>query len=267
MEVPPGHITNLTADEEAKLGELWTLALKVFGVCKDEPKTLTRPTTKSSNSSITKKSSGWRFLAGSSTADDSNTNLNENLDSDFQLGGGDDKYGLNDVFRKALAAHKPEELRNAFWQSIKNDHPDAAMLRYLRARKWEVNRALVMMVSCLSWRLDSHVDDVVLKDGEVGALRDTKDGDAAAQRIGDDCLQLMATGESFVYGHDREGRPICIVRGRLHRPGYAEKALERHIVYLFETARLMRNPSGTSVSITRHFILTTLTVSSACSLT
>lgn len=253
MDVPPGHITNLTAEEEAKLGELWVLALKVFGVCKEDLSTLTRPTTKSSNTSSTKKTGGWRLFGGSSTTEDSNTDLNGNLGSEFQLGDGDDKYGLNDVFRKALAAHTPEELRHAFWQSIKNDHPDATMLRYLRARKWEVNRALVMLVSCLSWRLNSHIDDVVLKEGEVGALRDTKDGDAAAQRIGDDCLQLMATGESFVYGHDREGRPICIVRGRLHRPGYAEKALERHIVYLMETARLMPNPSGTSVSDSMMF--------------
>lgn len=252
MTAPPGHITNLTAEEEAKLAELWTLALRVFGVGKDGMSTLTSRTSTESTPQPAKKAGGWRiFGGGGATTEETEaeTNTNANLGPDFKLGDGDDKYGLNKDFTKALAAHTPEALRNTFWDGIKNDHPDAAMLRYLRARKWDVSRALVMMVSCLGWRHDSHVDDMVLKGGEPAALRDSTDGDATAKKVGDDFMTMVRKGGSFVHSTDKDGRPVYLVRTRLHHAGrYCEKALENMIVFQLESSRLMRNPTGTSVS-------------------
>lgn len=37
------------------------------------------------------------------------------------------------------------------------------MTRFLRARKWDVKRALAMMATCLKWRLDSGVESIVEK--------------------------------------------------------------------------------------------------------
>ncbi|KAE8238508.1 hypothetical protein A4X03_0g8845, partial [Tilletia caries] len=38
-------------------------------------------------------------------------------------------------------------LRRAFWEFTKLDHPDTTMLRFLRARKWDVDRALAMLAA------------------------------------------------------------------------------------------------------------------------
>jgi len=35
-------------------------------------------------------------------------------------------------------------LRRALWEFVKHDNPDSGMLRFLRARKWDVDRALAI---------------------------------------------------------------------------------------------------------------------------
>ena len=134
---------------------------------------------------------------------------------------------------------------------VKADHPDALLLRFLRARKWDVDKALVMMISTMSWRgHEMHVDDDVVFNGESGALRDTREGDANAKKEGADFLQQMKLGKSFLHGTDKEGRPLCIVRARLHHGGdQTERSMERYTVYVIETARLvLRPPVETAVS-------------------
>jgi hypothetical protein len=53
----------------------------------------------------------------------------------------------------------------------------------------------------------------------------------------------MRMGKSYVHGVDKAGRPICVARVRLHRPGaQSEEALERYIVHVIESVRLMLVP-------------------------
>ena len=96
-----------------------------------------------------------------------------------------------------------------------------------------------------------HVDDDVIKHGEGGALEDSKSKDPARKKEGDDFLQQLKIGKSFLHGTDKEGRPLCIVRVRLHHPGeQSERSMERYTVYIIETARLaLRPPVETAVSV------------------
>ena len=57
-------------------------------------------------------------------------------------------------------------------------------------------------------------------------------------------------GKSYLHGLDNAGRPMCIVRARLHKAGeQTEESLERFTVYTIETARLfLRPPIDTAVS-------------------
>jgi CRAL/TRIO domain/CRAL/TRIO, N-terminal domain len=258
MPVKPGHLGNLTPDQEAKLRKFWTVTLKTFGVedpsqpngtAAEQTDTASELDTstpkdddrKKKRMSIFRKHKEKDVDSGSSTP---TKDPSKSPDSE-------DKYGQMKEFHEILATQSPESLRAAFWAMVKSDHPDALLLRFLRARKWDVDRALVMLISTMRWRArDMHVDDDVIKHGEGGALEDSMSESVSLRKDGDDFLQQLRLGKSFLHGVDKEGRPLCIVRVRLHKGGeQSEKSLERYTVYIIETARLvLRTPVETAVS-------------------
>ena len=127
---------------------------------------------------------------------------------------------------------------------VKHDHPDALLLRFLRARKWDVHAALVMFVSTIHWRAkEMHVDDDIMINGEEHAVKESKAGSAAERKEGGDFMAQLRMGKSFLHGTDKDGRPCCYVRVKLHKQGeQSEKSLERFTVYTIETTRMMLKP-------------------------
>ncbi len=149
----------------------------------------------------------------------------------------------------------PELLQTTFWSMVKHDHPDALLLRFLRARKWDVDKALVMMVSTMRWRSkDMHVDDDIMKNGELGSMEDANSSDPVKKKLGHDFLAQMRLGKSFLHGVDKSGRPMCYVRVRLHKQGeQSEESLERYTVFVIESARMVLSPPvDTAVSVPGH---------------
>jgi CRAL/TRIO, N-terminal domain/CRAL/TRIO domain len=268
MPIPPGHLGNLTSEQELKLRDFWSLTLKTFGV-KDPSLTPAAPgisattptvgeqnTDSESPSKSKKTSSKKRHSLFSSKKHQNDEESDANSTHSGPGTGGtaaeDDKYGQTKEFQQTLKELSPEELGSAFWAMVKADQPDALLLRFLRARKWDINRALVMLISTMRWRCkEIHVDDDIMRHGEGGALADSKSGDAFAKKEGEDFLAQMRKGKSFLHGVDKEGRPLCFVRVRLHRQGdQSERALERYTVFVIETARLvLRPPVETAVCI------------------
>lgn len=138
---------------------------------------------------------------------------------------------------------------------VKSDNPDGLLLRFLRARKWDIDKALVMMVSTMQWRAkEMHVDDSIVRDGEAAALDASASSDAAIKKEGEDFMAQLRLGKSYLHGTDKEGRPMCTVRVRLHKQGeQSEKSLERFTVHVLETARLLLvAPVDTAVGISKH---------------
>lgn len=270
MAIPQGQRGNLTAEQEAKLRDFWAVTLKTFGVedpshataatndnldASSEIDSLSTPSGKGSEDKKKKRMSIFRKHKDSpsspSLPHESGTTTptkdpSKSTDSD-------DKYGQVKEYHDILATSTPESLRATFWSMVKADHPDALLLRFLRARKWDIDRALVMLISTMKWRAaEMHVDDDVMYHGDGGALEDSKDSsNAAVKKEGDDFLTQLRMGKSFLHGVDKEGRPLCVVRARLHRSGeQSEKSLERYTVYVIETARLvLRSPVETAVSV------------------
>ena len=255
MAVQPGFLGNLTADQEHKLKEFWAITLKTFGI--KDPSDINgastaRPVTPASapqvaDPSSAKKEKHGLFHRKKKESVDSTGSPGFSASSDT-----DDKYGQTKELQDILANSSPADLRAAFWSMCKKDHPDALLLRFLRARKWDVQKALAMLISTMHWRMnDQHVDDDIMFNGEGGAFRDSQSSDAHIKKEGNDFLAQLRTGKSFLHGVDKEGRPCCFVRVRLHRGGeQSEKALERYTVYVIETCRLLLNPPvETAVSI------------------
>jgi len=255
MPVPPGFLGNLTAEQEQKLKEFWALVLKTFGVKDPVDTNGTRPitpgdipeTATSDLGSGKKKEKHGLFHRKNkdSASGSSSPSLGGSSDAD-------DKYGQTKELQEILATSSAADLRDAFWSMVKKDHPDALLLRFLRARKWDIHRALAMMISTMHWRRNEmHVDDDIMVKGEGGALADSQSSDPSIKREGHDFLAQLRMGKSFMHGVDKEGRPICLVRVRLHKGGeQTERSLERYTVYLIETCRLaLEPPVETAVSL------------------
>jgi hypothetical protein len=256
----PGRPGNLTVEQEVKLQELWKATLKVFGVPLDDV-----PVSDAINDAIEgddevdeaddgkdEKRKKKRGIFGRKKKDGKDSKSDEARAS---MDASDDKYGQAKEFHKALETNSAEDLRTAFWSMVKHDHPDGLLLRFLRARKWDVEKALIMMISTMHWRLkDMHVDDDVVFNGEGQAAKDAASSDGAIKKEGNDFMTQLRMGKSFLHGSDKEGRPICVVRARLHRQGeQSEQSLERFTVHIIETCRLLLAPPvDTAVSRTRR---------------
>ncbi|KAI4119966.1 MAG: hypothetical protein LQ345_000225 [Seirophora villosa] len=230
----PGRPGNLTAEQEARLQELWTVTLRVFGVqAPDRPEDVEHQQQPGSVTATPdkkvkkKKNSIFRRHNGDN---------DEGASADQE-----DKYGQGKDFQQVLATVDPEKLRNAFWSMVKHDHPDGLLLRFLRARKWDVHNALVMLIATMNWRMkEQRVDDDIMKNGEGQAAANSSSSNAAVKREAEDFLAQLRLGKSFLHGTDREGRPMCFVRVRLHKQGeQSNTSLERYTVYTIETARLL----------------------------
>ena len=233
---------------------MWIAVLDVFGVAHEDHTNANGTATPTSTPDAKKKKKSRLSLLRNKD--------NESADND--------KHGQTKEFQQALASQSPESLREAFWSMTKHDHPDALLLRFLRARKWDVQAALVMMISTMHWRSqEMHVDDDIMKTGEEAALKESKSSNAAEKKEGDDFLAQLRMGKSFLHGTDKEGRPVCYVRVRLHRQGeQSERSLERATVYTIETTRLLlRPPVDTAVSPRQHTLVTSLSLTQSIFIT
>lgn len=146
---------------------------------------------------------------------------------------------------KILSSLTPEEMVFSILKMIKQEHPDSLLLRFLRARKWDVGKGFAMMMSNILWRKEIHVDDDILPKGEQHALQQSRDEKVTAkeQKEGRDFIAQLKMGKSFLHGFDRQGRPVNYVRVKIHKPGaQSEETLERYIVHVIETTRLLVVP-------------------------
>jgi hypothetical protein len=144
-----------------------------------------------------------------------------------------------------LSKMTPEEMCFSILKMIKQEHPDSLLLRFLRARKWDVGKGFTMMVTNILWRREMQVDDDILPKGELYALEKSRDEKLTAKekKEGRDFIEQLKTGKSFLHGFDRQGRPVNYVRVKIHKPGaQSEEVLERYIVHVIETTRLIVVP-------------------------
>ncbi|KAL6816048.1 hypothetical protein GGI42DRAFT_312942 [Trichoderma sp. SZMC 28013] len=241
-QIAPGHVGNLTPEQEEKLRQLWQAFFQLCGVLEDNGSANTDAAAcgkaepveaeKKRRFGVFKRKGNEKSAAASEAAED-------------------DKYGQTKHFQEVLATNSPEAIRETFWSMVKHDHPDALALRFLRARKWDVDKALVMLVSTMSWRhSDMKVDLDIMANGEEGAIVNAREGEKDAKKVGEDFLAQLRMGKSFLHGVDKQGRPICVVRVRLHRQGeQCEESLERYTVFLIETARMVLRPPVDTATI------------------
>lgn len=258
-ELLPGRVGNLTPEQEEKVRKLWAAIFQVCAVGElddaasvESPAALSDKTNAKDKGDKGKKKKISLFSRKNKDKTDSDSNSTASgVGASIKADDADDKYGQNKQFLDTLANTSPEVIRATLWDMVKHDHPDALVLRFLRARKWDVDNALVMLVSTMNWRsTEVHVDDDIMKNGEAAMVEKSQSSDQKAKQLGADFMAQIRMGKSFLHGVDDKGRPICVVRVRLHHQGeQCEESLERYTVYLIETARMVLRPPVDTATI------------------
>lgn len=257
-EKDSGLVGHLTPDQEVKLRQLWTIIMKA-GDSQESSIVSSANVIDSQNpaqhqnrrlSSLSRVKSSASGEIGIPSPSTNCSSLMEALQT-TDISAADIKSA-----EEVLSRMSPGQLRMGFLSSIQHEHPDALMLRFLRARKWDVSKAFIMMAGVIEWRMKEMNVDQLMAEGELQALKLSQStSNATDKKSGHDFLAQMQMGKVFVHGVDTRGRPICVVRVRLHRPGeQSEETLERYIVHFIESVRLMLvPPAETAVRVKLRF--------------
>ncbi|KAI0118240.1 CRAL/TRIO domain-containing protein [Nemania sp. FL0031] len=144
---------------------------------------------------------------------------------------------LTSVLQQHISGRSPESIRRGFWDTALMEHPDALMLRFLRARKWDVEKAMVMLVSAINWRLERNLVDTVIRAGEGVGLKEHLSADDEG------FIAQYRSGKSFMRGTDRENRLVYVIKVRLHFPSLQSgEAMETYVLHNIESLRVCLKP-------------------------
>ena len=239
-EIPPGHVGNLDASQQENLRAFWRILMQSWDTNIPSPEVPSSP----------KPRSSWRysFSLSRQPAEEETSAIPSNLLSALKSQGA----GANELraIQTLLTKLPGEKIRAAFLTTLKQEHPDTLLLRFLRAEKWNVPKAWIKLVSALDWRVNVyHVDEEVLLKGEEYALQKSRlEGDSVEKTNGEGFMVQARTGKGHFHGVDKFGRPIVVIRVRIHDPqGQSSKGLNDFIIQSIETARIMFVPPMDSI--------------------
>lgn len=246
-EIPEGNVGNLTTEQETKLRQFWGTIFKLYDLYDSkDPEIQDAIKNCAAQAAAPVQKSRFGLFGGGKKVTAEDTNATALIEKHLNLGAADDndKFGLRKQFMEMLGKHSAESARTMLTEAVKCDHPDALALRFLRARKWEVDKGIIMMFSAMDWRTaQSKVDSDIMFNGEGGGARDEQSSDPNVKVYAHDFMRQLRMGKGFLYGTDKLGRPISYVRARLHKPFDGKnESLERFIVWQIETGRLALNP-------------------------
>jgi len=108
---------------------------------------------------------------------------------------------------------------------------DAIILRFLRARKFDVNQSYDMLVNMLKFRTEFQEIGVAAIDPSM-------------------CENELKTGKSYYHNFDKEGRPVCYIRARLHDPYTSDvQENQRYTLLMMEYGKSLLKPPGETVTL------------------
>lgn len=131
----------------------------------------------------------------------------------------------------------PDIFRSLLWGLFQADHPDVMVLRFLRARRWDVDKSLAMLLSTLNWRHEQGLERIV-RYGEFLAHRHHTTAQTGPTEVGKHMVGQYGSGKAFIRGADKFGRPIFVVTVRLHHPdAQTPECMERYVLHNIATIR------------------------------
>ena len=253
-QIPTGHVGNLTAEQEVKLRDLWAIVFKFLDIYEAEMAANPNGTNTQEPAPAAapeKEKKGWfgrssskpKATAASSAMHQKHPNLVNEIMA-LMPPEDRDNQELVKIALEALDLYTPDTIRAIIRDCVKHEHPDALALRFLRARKWDLIRAVGMMAKTINWRVNTmKVDSELMMEGEGQAVEDENSGSGFKKTLSADFLKQIRWGKSYIHGLDREGRPVNYIRVKMHKASdQCNESIERYTVYLFELGRLALQP-------------------------
>lgn len=123
-------------------------------------------------------------------------------------------------------------LSQEFYDQFGCDDPDTLLLRFLRARKWNLIEALLMVVDTLYWHKSFGVGNILRK------------GESAVKEY------LLTCGKHYAWNVDYKGRLVIWITSRLHDKN--KQTLHENLVglvFLIELARRLMAPGTETVTL------------------
>ncbi|KAJ2963027.1 hypothetical protein NQZ79_g2013 [Umbelopsis isabellina] len=225
---PTGYIQNLTPEQVVKLKQLWVKLFEIYDQ-KVEESPVSTPTSRSRQGSTDSKSSFGSFFGKKKSKIERDQVF---LTSTYNDATGTTPPPVEEAIKLVSGAH----LKDACWSAIGVDNPDSLLLRFLRARKWDVDAAFTMLSSALRWRLEERVDEIV-RLGEAGLRDELERLDAGSSKK---WLDQFNSGKSFLGGPDQGGRPVCYINVKLHnKDAQSLEIMKCFTILTMETGRLL----------------------------
>jgi len=233
----PGHINNLSDEQEEKLKGIWKKFFSLVGDASDGS-----PADLAASGGAHSKAQHLPSRGG-----EDNTGVTPKEARD----GGADKdknKGQASAEEEARGANElvQEEggdgLHDGFWQFAAPEDPDALMLRFLRARGWDVEQAFSMLASTIKWRKDTRVAEDIIAPGEEGLCKLPG------------VKKNLESNKCYFHGTDRQGCPVIYARAKTHKAStQTNEEMLKYIVYQMETSRTLI-PSGEGIETTSVFL-------------
>ncbi|ORE05449.1 CRAL/TRIO domain-containing protein [Rhizopus microsporus var. microsporus] len=217
----PGHAGSLDKDQTEKLKKFW---LRIFALFEQKGDEIQLANTQET----TAKKNGSGFLGFGKKED--------KKDRDYFLGTTSDPRWKSLPLDQALPLIPGSLLRRTFWGLVATDNPDSTLLRFLRARKWDLDAAYHMLANTLRWRLEMRTDDIVAL-GETGLIEELE---RCKSGLGTTFKELLGRKLVTLGGPDNNYRGICFVNVQVyHKEDQPLELAKLLTVYIMETARLI----------------------------
>ncbi|CAO3632519.1 unnamed protein product [Mucor hiemalis] len=215
----PMHVGNLTVKENDMLKQLW---IRLFDLFKQKGTEWTPPPKKEEAAPAKR---GW-FGKKDTSAEK----------KDVFIGVTTNPQWMTLPLEQALPLIPGADLRGTFWNMVATDNPDAVALRFLRARKWDIDAAYNMLANTLRWRLHMRIDEIVAL-GENG-MRDHLN--SIKPELGDCFITQLNSGKAYLGGPDKDGRGICFINVSLHyKEDQPQEIIKLLTMYVMETSRVV----------------------------
>lgn len=155
---------------------------------------------------------------------------------EYFLGVTSDSRWRNLPLDKALKLIPGSLLHQAFWGLVATDNPDSTLLRFLRARKWDLEASFKMLANTLRWRIDMRTNDIVAL-GETGLVEELE---RCRSGLGKAFKEQLDRKMVTLGGPDNKDRGICFINVQVyHKEDQPLETIKMLTIYIMETARII----------------------------
>ncbi|KAI3488245.1 hypothetical protein L1887_47784 [Cichorium endivia] len=216
LPLPPG---NLTSSQEKDLREIWRRLFELFEKNQE------------TSEKVWQQGGPAKLPKGNTSAPKNEKEAGKDIPKDDKAKEEAKKAEEMKEMNEFIDKYGGPILRETVWEFTKMDHPDTSVLRFLRARKWDIDRALAMLAAACKFRLEKDVAGIIEK-GEDG-LKDVPG-----------FMNQMRRGISYIKGStDKMENPIYFIHVARHfTSAQKHEVLQDYVLLAMENARLITTP-------------------------